>query len=643
MDVEITRRDFVNSVLVGSGAALLCGGLPAGSRADAAASFDPGHELTDAWTGFGGVGDYAASNGNTAAVVNAAHRVRYGTFDDRLDTATDTGEVYDMVIVGAGFAGLSAALEFKKTRDGSHTCLVLDNHPIFGGEAKRNEFEVNGQRLICPQGSNTWFVPKRDSELGRLWSELNLPFELAYREWEGEPRSLKFAKDNYGFQLYEQHLASCGFFYDRNSGADKPRWVVDPWSNGFRDAPIPQRVKDDLVAWENYRELPYQGKDYARWLDSMSYRDYIENIMGLGPEVTAYADPIMAAGFGLDCASHSAYVATHASLPGVRAFPGADVFTGGRAGWNSANVVSLECFPGGNGDIARHFVKALIPDAIGGNAEFGDVIGNAVNFPALDRPGQSIRMRLSSTAVAVRHVGLPGDAKFVDVTYLKDGKLNRVRARTVVMAGAGWINKRVVRDLPAEHLAAYNTFIYAPTLVINVALTNWRFMHKLGITACRYFEGLGFSCNIRKPMLAGDYQPPLNPDQPTVLTFYMSLYHKGLPAREQGIRGRSELFGTSYAEYERRIREQMSHLFGMAGFDARRDIAGIVLNRWGHAYGVAQPGFFHPHDGSVAPADIIRKQHGRISFGHAELQGLQLFDGAHLEGTRAAKQALALL
>ena len=32
-------------------------------------------------------------------------------------------------------------------------------------------------------------------------------------------------------------------------------------------------------------------------------------------------------------------------------------------------------------------------------------------------------------------------------------------------------------------------------------------------------------------------------------------------------------------------------MFSAAGFDAQRDIAGIILNRWGHAYLSPQPGF----------------------------------------------------
>jgi len=34
------------------------------------------------------------------------------------------------------------------------------------------------------------------------------------------------------------------------------------------------------------------------------------------------------------------------------------------------------------------------------------------------------------------------------------------------------------------------------------------------------------------------------------------------------------LLSTSYSDFERQLREQMTEMFGRAGFDARRDIAG---------------------------------------------------------------------
>jgi spermidine dehydrogenase len=125
-----------------------------------------------------------------------------------------------------------------------------------------------------------------------------------------------------------------------------------------------------------------------------------------------------------------------------------------------------------------------------------------------------------------------------------------------------------------------------------------------------------------------------------VLTFYVPFFYPGGPAREQGTRGRLELLTTSFADYERQIRRQMTRLFESAGFDARRDIAGIVLNRWGHAYVNPQPGFYFGKDGAPAPREILRQRHGRIAFGHSELEGHQNWPGAVRNGARAAREVM---
>jgi spermidine dehydrogenase len=84
-------------------------------------------------------------------------------------------------------------------------------------------------------------------------------------------------------------------------------------------------------------------------------------------------------------------------------------------------------------------------------------------------------------------------------------------------------------------------------------------------------------------------------------------------------------------------------MFGSAGFDAKRDIAGIVLNRWGHAYCAPQPGFFFGRDGQPAPSEVLRRPHGRIVFAHSELHGLMNMAFGMMEGHRAAAQTLAML
>src|SRR5262245_14449594 len=98
MDREITRRDFIGSSLIGSGAALLAAAAPGLVRpAEAQTVPAPLTGLGPDWTGPGGVGDYARSNGNTHEVVNAAHAMRNGDYAARLRGAADAGETYDLV------------------------------------------------------------------------------------------------------------------------------------------------------------------------------------------------------------------------------------------------------------------------------------------------------------------------------------------------------------------------------------------------------------------------------------------------------------------------------------------------------------------------------------------------------------------
>ena len=102
--------------------------------------------VVNAWTGYGGVGDYQFSNGSTAGVVCSAHQIRNGAYERDLPNLIDANEQYDALIVGGRFAGLSALYEFQK-RKPHGKYLMLDNHLIFGGFAKSNESDVDGYRV----------------------------------------------------------------------------------------------------------------------------------------------------------------------------------------------------------------------------------------------------------------------------------------------------------------------------------------------------------------------------------------------------------------------------------------------------------------------------------------------------------------
>jgi spermidine dehydrogenase len=618
---HITRRDFLNGALLGVGGALL-GCRPPSSRQVAQA-------LGPDWYGYGGVGDYRYSHGNTPDAVETAHRLRDGGFPSGFDRV-ESIEDYDLVIVGVGLAGLGAALEYSKRRRAGQTCLMLDNHPIFGGEAKENEFDVGGVRLIGPQGSNGFFVPGVVSDLEaasgdpRYYAELGVPREFQFRDWGGPPakKPLRFSPDNYEYLVrgLEQHT-SVGHFFNGS-------WAIDIWAQHLANTPLSDAARTALLQWHAAgARRQFATDDQAmRALDIMSYEEFLERELHLGPEAARYADLFLASACGLGSDAISAYVAYQLPMPGLTDPLPPDL-----------RRVS---FPGGNSGFVRYFLKRLIPDAIAGTDRFEDIITGRINLGALDRTGQPLRVRLRSTVVSVEHEDDPASSGAVKVVYTRDGRLYGIRARAVIMATGGWMNLYVVRDMPAAYREAYRQFVHAPYLVANVALSNWRFLHRLGITAAiwdRSAGDFGYTCNIRNPMQVGSYEPPLDPDQPAILSFYTPFHHPGLPLREQTTQGRRELLETSYPEFERRIYGQMMKLFAASGFSPERDVAGLILNRWGHAFSVPFPGFFGGASGR-APRDIIRMPHGRIAFAHSELNGWQHWGPAADEGRRAFSQ-----
>ena len=536
---------------------------------------------------------------------------------------------------------LAAALFLRQSRPGSN-CLILENHPMFGGEAKQNEFDVDGHPVVAHQGSAIYFVPYPRSFLADFYDAIGLHEpSLSYQKWGGPGPAMTIGRTPYDSAGME--TGQYGFWFAPKFSSTTPDssarpanngiWLVDPVGKKFTAAPVTDSVRTELFRWfsgaaSNHTKFTppqYEGDDISRALDSITLEDHYIQRFGLSRDfIRTFLSPDLGGGSGLGADALSAFSDYAADL--LHPY--------------EKNGEAVQMFPGGNTTIARLIVKTLIPAAFSGDATPDGVTRNSVNFSALDLLDSDARLRLGATVLRIAHEGDPARADSLQIVYEKDGKLFHVRARSAIMAGGSWTSKHIIVDLGAEQRAAYAQFFRSPCLMANVAVRNWRFLAKLGITGCRWFGGdLGNYIELRRMALVGDIPPHMSPDSPTVLTVKILFSCPGLGTEAQGQRGRTELLATSFREYERRIREQFTQMFTVAGFDAKRDIAGIVLNRWGHAYLSPQPGFFFGSNGKPAPREALRSgPFGRIAFANTDLAGAMDHRYSILEARRAVSQ-----
>jgi spermidine dehydrogenase len=607
----MTRRDYLNSTLLASGNLLLGGATPLELLAK------------DDWDGDSGVGDYAGSNGNTWEIVTDGHKIRDHAFEPLPAGVLETGEEFDCVVIGGGISGLAAALFFQRQAGPHRTCLVLENHRIFGGEARRNEFLVDGRRLIAHQGSAMFFPPLAGSFLAGFYDSIGISSDtFEYQTWAGRDPQMPLGRTS-----YLEGGPNSGFFFGGEFGHPKGFWLIDPWGKKLTGAPISEAARRDLLAVHGAKlALPQRhGDALSRHLDSITLEQHLMEACGISRHtVRTFLSPVSGGGSGLGADALSAYAeyAADVLLP-----------------WRYE--AGAQMFPGGNAGVARHITKALIADAIPGPATLANVCRSNVNFAALDRPGQPSRIRLHATVIRVQHEGQPQKSKWVSIVYLQDGKLYRIKARSAILAGGSWTARHIVQDLPETHREAYAQFYRAPCLMANVALRHWRFLYQLGISECQWFEGLGNYFALRKMATFGAVSPSVSPDSPVVVTLKILFSSPGRPIGEQVTRGRIELLSTPFRKYEERIRDQFAAMFSAAGFDARQDIAGLILNRWGHAYLSPQPGFFFGRAGKPGPGDLLRhRPFGRIAFANSDLAGIMDHRASILEAQRAAGQVV---
>ena len=381
MQQSITRRDFLNATMLASGSLLLNPLSPADLLA-ANAKGNPNNDNArpegDDWTGYGGIGDYANSNGNTRRVIEAGHEIRDGRFESLPDSVIDTHETYDCVVVGGGISGLAAALIFQRHAGPEKTCLVLDNHSIFGGEAKRNEFLVDGHRLMAHQGSAFFPVPYPHSFIARFYESigLNTP-RLEYQKWGGSSPEMQVGRTPY------LGSAPNATYFGAKFGQPNGLWLTDPWGKQLENAPISPKARGEMSKFQSATDSgpdapQYAGDAISRRLDTLTLEDYMIERHAISREtIRAFLSPGEGGGYGLGPDALSGYTAYAADM-----LHPLDI----------SDETGTQMFPDGNGGIARLITKTLIPDSISGSPSLEDVCRNAVNFEALDRAGSAARV-----------------------------------------------------------------------------------------------------------------------------------------------------------------------------------------------------------------------------------------------------------
>jgi spermidine dehydrogenase len=587
LDRSISRREVMKLAAVGVGSLIIPGCTPR--------STDP------PFNPISPTAPHAIVGGNTEEAVTSAHNFMW----ERLSRiAEDTDEVFDLVIVGAGLGGLTAAYYYHQERPEAKI-LLLDNHANFGGDAQRNEMTIKGQKIIVTQaGDYQWTISPEYKAVKKLWDELGIDLSL------NSEIKMTSAAD-------QDHMFING------------QWIRDFWESGYKSASSPWSKKNQadydafFEAMQSFSWDPWQKvkAELAEW-DKISFKQWMEDVNGWGPELTHLIDMWVRSDYGA----------------------GVDTLSAASGFWNYSGSGTVKFkWPGGLSGFARHLVNALIPNSFTEN----DIINADINHAALDSLENQISIRLESTVVDVHHEGPAETADHVLIKYMKGNQLFQLKAKSVIMAGGGYMAKRIVTDMPQTQKEAYEKFHYSAYMVANVWVNNSRALDNLDF---------GYSGSIWDPKIASfitiadgitdeGHDPNRDPERPNCITLWCPpLPNSKLNGdyEEQGKKGREELLDNSFEDYEILIRQELLDVFGAAGFDPAEDIEGIAINRWGHAEVICYPGFAFGSGSSDNPIPGVpiydaAQRFGRIAFAHTDLNGFADNQGT----TRISRRAVS--
>ena len=575
--------------------------------------------------------------------------VAHGFRDGQRWQTVDSGErEYDLVVVGAGISGLSAAYFYRKQHGPDSRILIIDNHDDFGGHAKRNEFWHEGRMYLVNGGTLNVEAPSQYSTVsaGLLW-------EL------GIDRTRYFEKNRDMFSFYRDMGLRSSMFFDReNFGDDK--LVVDYRAESIRDSiaksPLNEKAQDDVVRLYETKENYFPGlnaKETRKRLSHMSYHDYLVEVIKCDPVVVK----LFQASF------HGSFVVGPDAIPAIyfrdNGYPG---FAGLTLEDLSPNLLAHEAggqhgrenaeraregdpdmyFPDGNATITRLLVRSLVPGAVPGE-DMDDVVSAVLDYKKLDRNQNDCRIRLNSFVTDVRHL----NNSQVQISYVLGDHAYSVKSKNVVLACWNTMIPYICPEISSDQKEALAYGVKSPLVYSGVLLANWRSFVDAGISGVTA-PGKKFSrSSLQASVTMGDYTTNRSPDDPIVLRMsaYFDVPNQGLNRREQHLAGRNEMLATSFNDFEFMIRDKLTRVLGSSGFDDERDILGITVNRWPHGYSYSYNPLSDSEEWAYTTTDerpcvVGRQRIGRIAIANADASASPHTDGSINEAYRAVSELL---
>ena len=620
MTDRVTRRDFLNGMAL----AVAAGVAP--SRLLAAPP--PGAPYPPALTGM---------RGSQPGSWDVAHAMRDGRRYD-LDRVA-ARETVDLVVVGAGISGLATAWYWRQRRPQARI-LILDANIDFGGHALRNEFDVGGRFLLGYGGSEALQSP------ATLWSDnakallVSLGVDISRFE------------SAFDRTLYPSLGLSRGVFFtreafgvDRLVTGDPMRMVADdippdrmnarPIAAFVGDFPVSADAKTKLVEiYTSTRDpLPGRSADEKRAiLTGTSYRDWLVKHWKLDEKA---ADAFYGRTLDFFAVGTDAVSARDAFDTGYPGFLGAGIARSEEAE-KEMDEPYIHHFPDGNASLARLMVRKLVP-GVGPGSTMEDIVTSTFDYDRLDRAGSGVRIRLDSTVVAARN----RDGG-VDLGYVRDGKLVRVRSGAAILAGYHMMVPYIMPGLPKRQRDAQAANVKAPLVYVKVAVRNWKPWVARGVHEISNPMGFHSRIKLDYPVSMGGYRFARGPDEPIVIhmVHVPVVRGSGIDLRTRLRAARAQLYAMPFETFERNARDELTRILGPGGFDANRDIVAITVNRWGHGYSYSGSTLDDKEgDDEKIPA-LARKRAGRVAFANADANWEPYAHAAIDQGRRAVDELL---